>query len=193
MTKAEFTLALHEKLSSLPMDEIEERLAFYLEIIDDRMEEGLSEEEAVAAVGSVEVIAAQILADIPITRLIKGKIKPQRKRTGWEVLLLILGSPLWLSLGIAAIAVVLSLYISLWAVIISLWAAFGSLIIGAFSGIVAGIVLVFVSTPLAGLALAGGGLICAGSAIFLFYGCKAATKGTLLLPKKLFMGRKRNG
>ena len=168
-------------------------MTFYTEMIDDRMEEGLSEEDAVAAVGSVEEIAAQILADTPLTKLRKEKVKPKRKLAGWEILLLILGSPLWLSLGLAVIAVVISLYLSLWAIVISLWAVFISLIACAFSGIVAGIVLAFVTTPLTGVVLAGGGLICAGLAIFLFYGCKAATRGTALLAKKLVTRRKRNG
>ena len=41
MTKIQFLLALNKALSGLPQDEIEERLTFYSEIIDDRMEDGL--------------------------------------------------------------------------------------------------------------------------------------------------------
>ena len=193
MTKSQFLSALGGKLTRLPRDEAEDRLRFYSEMIDDRMEEGLSEEEAVAAVGSVEKIAAQILAD---TFPAPPQSEPQNKkhsRNPWVILLLILGSPVWISLAVAALGIVISLYVSLWAVIISLWAVFGSLIVCAFSGIVAGTVLAFVRTPLTGIALMGAGLICAGLAIFLFYGCKAATNGTLLLSKKLVTWRKRNG
>ena len=63
MTKLNFILSLNEKLSGLPQNDIEERLRFYTEMIEDRMEEGLSEEEAVLAVGSVDEIAEQILAE----------------------------------------------------------------------------------------------------------------------------------
>ena len=63
MTQMRFLLELHERLSVLPEEEIEERLAFYNEMIADHMEEGLSEEEAVAAIGSVDEIASQIIAD----------------------------------------------------------------------------------------------------------------------------------
>ena len=31
----------------------------------------------------------------------------------------------------------------------------------------------------------GAGIVCAGLSIFMFYGCKAATKGILVLTKKL--------
>ena len=51
MTKLKFLLLLNERLSHLPSKEVEERLAFYSEMIEDRMEEGLSEEEAVSEVG----------------------------------------------------------------------------------------------------------------------------------------------
>ena len=60
MTKQEFLSRLREGLSGLPEDDIAERLTFYGEMIDDRIEDGLSEEEAVAEVGSVDDIAAQI-------------------------------------------------------------------------------------------------------------------------------------
>jgi uncharacterized membrane protein len=41
MTKLQFLMALHEKMSGLPREEVEERLEFYSEMIEDRMEEGL--------------------------------------------------------------------------------------------------------------------------------------------------------
>ena len=51
MRKQEFLVQLRKGLSGLPQDEIEERLTFYEEMLDDRIEEGLSEEQAVLAVG----------------------------------------------------------------------------------------------------------------------------------------------
>lgn len=184
MTKLKFLLSLHDKLSDLPQDEVEERLNFYSEMIEDRMEEGLSEKEAVSAVGSVEEIAAQIASDIPTAKTAE-KIAPRKKRLKWwETALLFLGSPIWLSLLLAAFAVVFSLYICLWAVLISLWAVFVSLIACAFAGIAAGIGFALGINILTGTALIGTGIICAGLAIFLLLGCKAATKGTLLLTKK---------
>ena len=65
MTKLEFILALNEKLSAYPKAEVQQRLSFYSEMIEDRMEDGLSEEEAVAAVGDVAHIAAEIAAELP--------------------------------------------------------------------------------------------------------------------------------
>lgn len=191
MNKEAFILALGERLSELPWDEVDERLNFYLEMIDDRMEEGLSEEEAVAAVGSVDEIVSQILADIPLSTLMRKKLKPKHRLGTGATVLLILGSPVWLPLLIAGAAVVLSLYIALWAVVISLWAVFVSLLGCALGCLVAGIALAAKSDAVTGLALAGFGLICAGLSIFAFFGCKAVTIGTAQIARHFFIGIKK--
>lgn len=190
MNKIAFLLSLHTALAGLSQNEVEERLSFYSEMIEDRMEEGLSEEEAVAAVGSVEEITAQIVADIPLTKIAKEKIRPKRRLKAGEILLLSLGAPLWLPLLIAAFAVVLSLYISLWAVIVSLWASFGALAGSAVGGIAAGVGLLIVGKGIAAIPLISGGLVCAGLTIFLLLGCKAATKGIVLITRKALIGIK---
>ena len=92
MTKHEFLLSLQNRLSGLPQDDVEERLTFYCEMIEDRMEEGLSEEEAVSAIGSVDEIAAQIVADIPLAKIAKVKIRSKGRLKAWEIVLLVLGS-----------------------------------------------------------------------------------------------------
>ena len=61
MNKQKFLAELKKSLSALGRNDIEDRLAFYGEMIDDRIEEGFSESEAVLAVGSADEIAAQIL------------------------------------------------------------------------------------------------------------------------------------
>ena len=191
MTKHDFLELLEEKLSGLPEKELAERLTFYGEMIDDRMEEGLSEEEAVAAIGNVEDIVSQVLEDTPITKLVKEKIKPKRKRKVWETVLLILGFPIWFSLLVAAFAVVFALYVSLWSVIISLWAcdvAFAGCSVG---GVISGAALMGTGNVPAGLAMIGCGVVCAGLFVFFLYGCKAATRGVVLLTKKIVLALKR--
>lgn len=185
MNKREFLDQLGKCLSGLPQEDINERLTFYSEMIEDRIEEGLSEEEAVLAVGSAEEIAKQIVVDIPLTKIARERIKPKRKLKAWEILLLALGSPIWLSLGIAAASVVFSVYVSIWSVIISLWAVFVSLIACVFGGLTAGLIFAFNGNPLTGIAMVSAGLILVGLSVFMFYGCKAATKGILLLTNKM--------
>ena len=185
MSKKEFLAQLRKGLSGLPQDDIEERLTFYSEMIEDRKEEGLSEEEAVSAVGTVDEIVTQVVAETPFAKIAKERIKSKRRLSAGEIVLLALGSPIWLSLGIAAFAVILSLYISLWAVIISLWAVFASFAACSIGGVLACVVFIVDGNGASGLAMLSAGIVCAGLAIFMFYGCKAATKGTLILTRKI--------
>ena len=71
MDKAAFLSQLEKGLAGLPREDLEERLSFYREMIEDRMEDGLSEAEAVEAVGPVEAVISQIIAETPLTKLVK--------------------------------------------------------------------------------------------------------------------------
>ena len=190
MSKQEFLAQLRRGLSGLPQDDIEERLEFYSEMIDDRMEEGISEEDAVRDIGDVDGIVAQIVADTPLIKIVKDKMKTKRKISAWEIVLLAVGSPIWLSLLFAAFAVILSVYLALWSVIISFWAVFVSVAGCAFGGIAGGGVMALYGRAFEGIALIGAGIFCSGVAIFLFFGCKWATKGILWLTKKIAIGIK---
>ena len=185
MGKQEFLVQLRKGLSGLPQEDIEERLTFYSEMIDDRMEEGLSEEEAVSAVGTVDEIVTQVVAETPLVKIAKERIKSKRRWSAGEIVLLALGTPIWLSLAIAAFAVILSLYISLWAVIISLWSVFVLLAACSVGGVLTCVVFAVGGNGASGVAMLAVGIVCEGLAIFMFYGCKAATKGTLILTKKM--------
>ena len=166
MTKKAFLSELRAALSALPEQERDERLRFYAEMIDDRMEDGMTEEEAVAAVGNTNEIAQRIHTEAAVV---------------WLILLLVLGSPLWLSL-----------YAALWAVIISLWAVFVSFAAVSLSGYVAAPAFgVHGNFPMAAASL-GAGLFMTGCTIFLFFGCLAASKGVCRLTKKIFAGIRRS-
>lgn len=192
MTKIKFLLSLHDRLSGLPKDDVEERLSFYSEMIEDRIEEGLSEEEAVAAVGEVDEIVEQIVGDIPLSKIAKEKIKPKRRLKGWESLLLILGFPVWFPLLMAAFSVVLAIALSWWAVIVSFWSVFVSVVAVSVGTLLSGVGIALGLNGLTGLALIGAGCICVGASIFLFFGCRAATKGSVFLTKKIALGIKKS-
>ena len=195
MTKLKFLLELEKKLSVLSQEDIEEQLTFYCEMIEDRVEEGVSEEEAVAQIGTVEDIAGQILsehtAEVPlcceeivaVEEPLAAEEKTKHTFKTWELVFLIVGSPIWFSLLIAALAVGFSLFVVFWAVVISLWAVFVSLVACAVALPIAALYFVCIGYTLSGLAVIGTSLVCAGLAIFFFYGCKLITKGMALLTK----------
>lgn len=187
LTKHEFICRLSEELAGIPKYELEERLEFYKEMIDDRIDEGQTEEDAVADIGNVNEIISQILSEIPLTKIIKEKVKPKRKMKGWEVTLIILGFPLWFPLLVAAAAVIFSIYVSLWSIIVSFWAIFASFAACSLASLIAGVgITVGHSLPI-GLAVFSAGLILAGLSIFTFYGCKALTNITVKLTKKFVL------
>jgi len=176
MTKREFLATLRKCLSGLPQEEIEQQLNYYSEMIDDSMEEGLTEEEAVGRIGGLEEIIDQLPQPEP---------KKRRLKNG-EILLLALGFPVWLPLLISGAAVVFSLYASWWAVLISLWAGFASLAACGFAGIIAGIGFIVGGFTPSGLFMIGAALVCGGLAIFWLFGCKYLTEGTVKLTAKAF-------
>ncbi len=199
MTKIEFLEALKLKLSKLPKKELDDRLNFYSEMIDDRIEDGLSEEEALSKIGSADEIALEIVGNVPLGKIMKEALMPKRKLTGLEITLLIVCFPIWVSLLASAFAGAISLYASLWVVVVSLWAAFVSFIACGFTGIVLGAVYVIQGLTVSGVWLIGAGLVSLSLAIFSFYSCKITTRfSAKLLPKivlwvkKLFIKKEKN-
>ncbi len=190
MTKQIFLTKLREGLYGLPQNDIEERVTFYSEMIDDRMEEGISQEDAVSEIGDVQNIVSQILMETPITKIVKEKVRPKNAIRVWELILLILGSPIWLSLLIAAFAVVFAMYVSVWSIAVSLWAVFGSLVGCFVGGIASAVITVVFGSVLTGIALLGAGIFCGGLSIFMFLACRLVTKGMIILTKKIGLGIK---
>lgn len=190
MSKQEFLAALQEGLSGLPQNDVEERLTFYSEMIDDRVEEGLTEEDAVSEMGTVDEVVSQIVAEIPLSRLVKERVRPKRTLRAWEIVLLTLGSPIWLSLLLAVLAVILAAYVVVWSGIVSLWAADVSLAAGSLEEVISAVLFAVRGNGLTAAAMLGAGIFCAGLSIFLFFGCREATKGTLLLTKKTALAMK---
>ena len=159
-------------------------------MLEDRMEEGLSEEEAVSAAGPVSEIVAQAVADIPLARLARERIRPRRRPKAWEIVLLALGSPIWLSLGVAAIAVILAVYVSLWAVLVSLWAVFAALAVCAVGSVPACVILAAGGSGAPGAAMLAVGIVCAGFPCLCFTAANRRPGALRSLQKNLQCGSK---
>ncbi len=185
MNKQEFLEELRKGLCGLPSDDIEERISFYNEMIDDRIEEGLTEEEAIKELGDTDEIISQILDDTPLTKIIKEKMKKKIYLPAWVIVLIIIGSPIWASILGSLLSVVLSVYISLWACNISFWAVLIALWASTFGLLVCGIITIIQGNVLSGIIMLSIACITSGLSIFFDYGCKWALKGTVILTKKI--------
>lgn len=179
MTKTEFLTALRGALGKLPSYEVEQSIAFYAEAIDDRVEDGMTEEAAVAALGPVHAIAAQIIAETP--PIPKAIAKANTGSRTLNIVLLAVFSPLWVPLAFAFAAMVLSVYLAIWAVIVALWAVVVTLLLCAPIGIFGLAWCLFAGYPLSGAWLLGCGLAGAGMGLFAWFGVLAASKGLVKL------------
>lgn len=190
MNKNEFLTALRGRLNGLPEEDIIKSMDYYGEMLDDRIEDGMSEEEAVEALGSIEDIMSEILSAVSLPKLVKEKVKPKRALKAWEIVLLILGAPLWIPLVAAVLITVLSIYLSIWSIIISLYAVDLSVAVSGLVCIGVAVALLFNGQLIPCGVVFGTGLVCMGLSILLFLGFNLITKGILWVSKKALLGVK---
>lgn len=189
MDKYEFLTTLRAKLWSIPHSDAERTVDYYAEMIDDRMEEGLSEEAAVADVGDLDEIVRNILAETPQTPVVAAApAQKQRKLEPWMIVLLVLGAPLWIPLVAGVGSSVLGAYVSLWSVVIALYATAFALAVAAVGLLVAAFSLLWIRRFGKGAVLVGGALVCAGCAILIFLLSNLAAKGLVALTKLIWNG-----
>lgn len=197
MNKSEFLNELSQRLNTLPESEIEKTINYYSEMIDDRIEDGEEEQDAVNAIGSIDDAVRNAMSQVPLTGLVKQSVKRNLSLNVPLVILLILGSPIWLSLLIALFAIIFALYVTMAAVMISLFAVVAAFIISGIASVIASPFLISVSLY-SSAALLSYGLVISGLSIFSFYAavilCKYIilfTKFVLIKIKSLFIRRER--
>ena len=168
MTKKQFLKNLRRELSGLPRAEITERIGFYAEMIDDKMEDGMTEAEAIDSICTSDPIGSKvkITDEDPGTR---------SKRSTTETVLLILGFPVWFSILAALFAVVVALIAALWSVAVAFWATALSTAVAAPCAAIASIFYLFSgNVAMFGMGMAAAPT-CAGVAIIFYYIAKYFT------------------
>ena len=147
MTRDEFLGRLGELLACLPAEQVEETKAFYAEAIADRMEDGMSEEEAVAAMGTPGEVAEATLDDLPAVP--RAIAKTRRRSTALLWVLTIVGSPVWVPLLLAFAAVAVTVYVCIWVLALCVWVIAATLgAVGAASLALVGCGLAFIGVAL---------------------------------------------
>lgn len=112
MTKTTFIDTLRGLLQSLNEDECNKFISYYEEIIEDYKENGLTEEEVIKKIGTPQSIADNILSEQDSINI---KV-PSFSSKILNIILLILGFPLWGSLLLALVLLILSAYIIIWCI-----------------------------------------------------------------------------
>ncbi len=166
MNKKDFLDALNRRLATLSAQEREKSLLYFSEMIDDRIEEGMSEEEAVSSLESLDDIVEKILTDaLPYPEEIKdGRMR--RPVPVWAVVLIVLGSPIWLALLLALLSVVFAALVCVFSLIAALFAVVFSLIAGGIVSIFGSLFVFYQNVP-SGLFVLGGGCFLTGAGMLL--------------------------
>lgn len=190
MNKKEFLQQLKSGLSDYPNEEIMKSTGYYSEMIDDRIEDGMTEEEAVEFVGSVESIVKQIKYEMPITTLVKSKVKEKTKDKRMPVgvvVLLIIGSPLWIGILALVLGLLIMVYALIWMVDILLWMTVVLLGMGVLCGIVGFLACLAKAAVGSSFIYLGGACVCAGIGILLFFAVLAVSKEIIKGTKWFFL------
>ena len=191
MNKQEYLEKLRRALAQMPPEELEKQLAYYDELFSDMCEDGMTEAEAAARLGEPDAVAQELLAALPLGALVKSRIRSAGSLSALNIVLLVLGFPLWFSLLVSAFAVVLSLLITLWALAVSCAAVVLALGLSALAiplamvfGFVEGSPLVLI-----GCALAAAGLCVLGALLLppIFRGCAALCRALFRGLKSIFI------
>lgn len=185
MTKNEFIKNLSDMLSGLDETDIQKSIEFYSEIIDDSIEDGVSEDEAIEALGNINDVVEQIRCDVlKQDGIFEEKSKNsenKRKLPVWAIILIIFISPILLGI----LAGLMGMYVALWSVIAALYAADVSIFVYGLCGI---FVFPFNSDLLPqALIMVGLSLGAVGISILLFFGMNQVTKYTIIATKRLFI------
>lgn len=182
MNKQEFLNALERSLQSVPYEERMRTLAYYEELIDDRLEAGEEESFIIHSLGSVESIARDILSGEEAYPV------PERpRRSGLTITLLVLGFPLWGPLLVVAFVLIFVFYLLLFLPVLILGVLSLSFLLAALLGFVglpflaleSGLAQGFPALLLQGgasLFLLGLSLLCAVSVVFTAKGVAKAGK-----------------
>lgn len=160
MNKKEFLTTLENGIHTLPKIEKERIFNYYHETLEDRIEDGLNEEEAVQSMEDVQSIIAQALSEYQVQ---EDKPIEVKKGRGLRYTLLLLASPF---IGIF-LCTLLTMYIALWFLFLALL----FLLLGLILFVVLGIVFLIRTLRLnvtSGIVLVGCIFIAAGACPWIY-------------------------
>jgi uncharacterized membrane protein len=168
MNKEQFLSAVCEKYKNASALERSRAVDYYAEMIDDRIEDGMSEEQAVAAMGDIAEFAGdfdEAFAKKPMSR-----------------------ARLAVVAALSPISIIL--LISFWSIIWALVIAFYAVIVVLYTGVICASALAFryftTLTVYEGLLFLGGAFICLGFAVFFCALARFVNKGAVRLTKFLW-------
>ena len=176
VTRSEFEASLRMRLQDLPVSETDRYVEFYMEMINDRIDEGMDEGSAVAAVGHLDDIEARIRSERmqPLVSRPMNSNNRRRGLSGGAIAAIIIGciifSPLLLGLLGLAIGLVFGLFglvFGLFVSVIAIYISFYALTAAGFGLMVISIFPFTTGRPANGVFLLGAGFFLCGISILI--------------------------
>ena len=185
MDKNEYLSRLRKKLKRLPPEDINDAMEYYEEYLEDAGPE--NEAAVIAAWGSPDAVASQVLADYAVKQMGKNPSARKGLSTIWIVLLAIFASPLAIPVAAVIAIMVLVLTAVVFIVIACVYITAVSLAAAGAVTFIIGICLLFSSFP-TGIFYVGAGLFAAGAGTAVFVFAVWFSKKAISLIAKMFSG-----
>ena len=175
MNKQEYLNALRDALEKQSISNIDNMIEYYDEMICDRMEDGMSEEDAVNSMDSITDIVHEAVLDKSVPTLVKEKVKKSRDKAKSEgkewiwILLAVLGFPVWFPLVLTFAILLFVFFLVFWILVGTLFIIVLALGISAVACFFASFTVLFGYISFPGFVVSlGGALALAGITILLW-------------------------
>lgn len=129
MSKTQFFNELRISLKNFREEEVKKIIAFYDELIEEKKENGITEDDAIASFGDIKNIVNTVSADLVMERT---EDKKPRTMSNFFIILGICASPILLPIGIAFFTVFISIVIVFFALVFSFAVSAFAILISTF-------------------------------------------------------------
>lgn len=152
----------------------------------DKQDEGVSEEEVIESLGTIDEIVNFTLSEIPVSKLVKEKLNLNRKLKTWEIVLLTTTSIIWVPLLFVFLVAIFLIYVCLWSGVIALGSASISCLASSLVSI-PGLIDIFTSNISSGIFLIAIGMMMLGCGILLGLVTIKFSKIMIIVCKKILL------
>ena len=130
MTKNEWIAELRGLLErrGVPASEVADALEYYAEAIDDRVEQGFSEQQALEEIGSPAQACDAVAETVPVAKRAVAAATATRERKALIGVLLLVSAVFWVPLAFGLLGAAASVYATIWAAVLVVWTGIGSLL-----------------------------------------------------------------
>lgn len=108
--------------------EVADALEYYAEAIDDRIEQGFSERQALEEIGSPAQACDAVAETVPVAKRVVAAATATRERKALIGVLLLVSAVFWVPLAFGLLGAAAGVYATIWAAVLVVWTGIGSLL-----------------------------------------------------------------